>query len=76
MNKEFTIFTVLLVLWVLCLIFQSYDLILIDQATGTSYTGSNSLFPARRMREQAFSFYTDCINIVRAKDIYGYPDTG
>jgi len=30
----------------------------IDQATGTSYTGRNNLFPARGMRGQAFPFYT------------------
>jgi len=32
---------------VLCLIFQRYELILIEEVTGTSYNGRNSLFPAR-----------------------------
>jgi len=49
---------------ILCLIFQSYDLILIEEAAGTSYNRKRSLFPARTMRGQAFPFYTDCIIIV------------
>jgi hypothetical protein len=44
---------------ILCLIFQSYDLTLIEEAMGTSYNGRNCLFPARGRRGQAFQVQTD-----------------
>ena len=43
---------------ILCLIFQNYDLILIEEATGDCYDSRNSLFPARGMRGQDLTFYS------------------
>jgi len=51
---------------VLCLICQSYDLILIDRPIGAFCTGRNSLFPARGVRGQALAFYKDWISIVKS----------